>query len=291
MRTFLRLLRAEQWYKNFVIFLPLFFAGKFLEPSLAAATLLGFVVLCLTSSSSYILNDVHDRDKDRRHPEKKTRPIAAGRVSPKTAGAIAAILLAVSLATGMVLSPRFAIFPVALFLSTLAYTFYLKSKALIDVHVIAVNYLLRSVSGAVLIDVPVTPWLILSVFFLALFLALGKRRSELALLGEDAAESRVSFSVYTKDLLDHYIVVVMATLLFSYSLYTFFAYDDNYYMMATIPFASFMLFRYTHLIFSGDPVARKTHYVFADHHMMVAFVLWLVTSFAVVYHSLFAGLP
>ncbi|MFH1721135.1 MAG: UbiA prenyltransferase family protein [Candidatus Altiarchaeota archaeon] len=290
MPRILRLIRAEQWYKNTVIFLALFFSAKFLYPDLFFRTVAGFFILCLTSSATYILNDIMDREKDKEHPEKKNRPIAAGVVSIRGAAITAVVILAFALVLGFMLSPKFVIFPIALFLSTLAYTLYLKNKAIIDVHVIAVNYLLRSISGAVLIDVPVTPWLIISVFFMALFLALGKRRSELLLLGESAGDSRKTFKIYNVELLNLYVVVVMATLLFSYTFYTFFAYLDEPYMLLTIPFASFILFRYMYFIFSGHIIARNTHYIFGDRQMMVALFLWITTSFLVVYRDFLRGI-
>jgi len=277
MHKYLRLLRVEQWYKNTIIFIPLIFTGQLFKIPAFFLILKGFILLSLTSSSCYIINDIVDREKDLHHPEKKTRPVASGEISVKRAFKISMLLLSLTLIFGFILSKTFFILQVILTLSLLAYTFYLKTKALIDIHVIAFNYLVRAIAGAVLLHVPVSPWLITSIFFLALYLAVGKRRAELMLLKDKAVENRATYKVYTPHLLDILSTVIATTLLFSYILYTFMAHKGKVpYLMLTIPFASFMLFRYLYFISSGHIVARKTHYIFKDRQMMIALAIWFI---------------
>ncbi|MDD5111685.1 MAG: UbiA prenyltransferase family protein [Candidatus Altiarchaeota archaeon] len=286
MLTLLRLLRAQQWYKNTVIFLALFFTKNLFTPDLLESSILGFISLCFMSSSYYIINDILDAREDRQHPEKKTRPIAAGTVGVGAAALLSLGLMAASLFIAFSLSAEFALFPIALLASSLAYNFWLRKVAIVDVHVIAFNFLLRAVSGAVLIDVYASPWLVTTVFFMALFLAVGKRRSDLSVL-KDALKHKDVYAVYNERLLDMMIVVITAVLLFTYSLYTFVVHEKPYpYMMLTIPFVSFIIFRYLYFISINHEVSRKTHLVFLDAQMLAGLLLWVAVSYAVMYYMI-----
>jgi len=280
MKKLASLFRVRQWYKNLVVFIPLFFSGGALNPALFFTTLLGFACLCMVSSSYYILNDIHDLAEDRAHPEKRRRAIASGEVSVAAGKLISLLLLAGALTLAYTLKPAFAAFVLALFASSTLYTLWLRSVAFVDVHVIAVNFLIRAVSGAALISVPASAWLIASVFFMALLLALAKRRSELALLGAAARRHKKVYRVYTIELLDSLILLVSAVLIFTYGLYTFVAYEHQA-MMLTIPFATFMTFRYLYFVHAGKPAARKTELIFSDTQMLAAFILWVASSLAI----------
>ncbi|MFH1403328.1 MAG: UbiA prenyltransferase family protein [Candidatus Altiarchaeota archaeon] len=282
MQRYLQMLRAHQWYKNLVIFLALFFTKNIFNHVLLYKTFLGFISLCFISSAYYILNDIKDRDADKKHPEKKTRPIASGRVSVSEGYAVSGLLFISSCVIGYNLSIPFMVFPVILFISSNAYNLGLKDIPFVDVHVIAVNFLIRAVSGAVLINVPTSPWLIMTVFFLALLLGISKRRSELSLLGDDAVKFKRVYEYYTQPLLDMFLVVVSSILLFAYSLYTFQVHNSGY-MMLTIPFASFIVFRYLYFASVNHRIARKTQYMFQDKQILIGFLLWILASFYVLY--------
>ena len=283
MLNVLRLLRVEQWYKNLVIFLALFFTKNLFNPNLLEVTVLGFVSLCFISSSYYIINDILDAREDREHPEKKKRPIAAGSFGKGPALLLSLALMAASLCIAFSLSANFALFPIALLVSSLLYNFWLRKVAIVDVHIIAFNFLLRAVSGAVLISVYTSPWLVTTVFFMALFFAVGKRRSDLSVL-KDALRHKDVYSVYNEKLLDMMIIVITAVLLFTYNLYTFAVHENPYpYMMLTIPFVSFMIFRYLYFISINHEIARKTHRVFLDGQMLAGLALWISVSFVVMY--------
>ncbi|MFH0861076.1 MAG: decaprenyl-phosphate phosphoribosyltransferase [Candidatus Altiarchaeota archaeon] len=281
MNQYLKLLRVQQWYKNLVIFLALFFTNNMLNTPLLLKTVYGFISLCMVSSSYYILNDIRDRQEDRNHPEKRKRPIASGEVGVGSAVVISLTLVAASLALAYSLSTVFALFPIALFLSSMAYTLKLKDIAFVDVHMIALNFLIRAVSGAVLIGVTASPWLITTVFFMALFLGVSKRKAEYHLLGKGAVNHKSVYNVYNEKLLNMLIMVITTTLLFNYSLYTFIVHEKPY-MMLTIPFATFMIFRYLYFVSTDHVAARKTEYLFKDMQMVLAFFLWMIVSFLII---------
>lgn len=277
-------MRVQQWYKNLVIFLALFYTNNLFNQDLLFKTLLGFISLCFVSSSYYIINDILDRNEDRTHREKSKRPIASGSVGIGAGLLVSIILLAASVTIAYSLSPDFLLFPMALFASSMLYNIWLRNVAIVDIHVIALNFLLRAVSGAVLINVVTSPWLITTVFFMALLLAIGKRSADLSALDKKTVNSRVVYKTYSKGLLDMMTIVIAAVLLFTYCLYTFVVHEKPYpYMMLTIPFVSFVIFRYLYFIASGHEIARKTHKIFLDSQMVVAILLWALTSLFVLY--------
>ncbi|MFH1126168.1 MAG: UbiA prenyltransferase family protein, partial [Candidatus Altiarchaeota archaeon] len=279
------LLRTNQWYKNLVIYLALFLTKGIFNWELLLKTTLGFASLCFISSSYYIINDILDLKEDRRHPEKKKRPIAAGEVENGTAFLISVIMMALSLALAYILSLKFMLFPIALMTSSMLYNLWSRKIAILDIHFIAFNFLLRAVSGTVLVDVYPTPWLIITIFFIALFLAVGKRKADLSVLDKGALKERKVYSVYDEKLLDMMIIAITAILMLTYNLYTFLAHNKPYpYMMLTIPVVSFVIFRYLYFISINDEIARDTHKVFRDKQMLVGFLLWIIISYIAVYH-------
>lgn len=284
MLTIVRLLRVEQWYKNLVIFLGLFFSKNFLNPELFLKTVVAFVSLCFVSSSYYIINDIIDSRRDKIHSEKSRRPIASGAVDVNTAVLISVVLAVASFAIGYVLSVEFMLFPIALFVSSMVYNLWLRNVAIVDIHVIAFNFLLRAVSGTVLLGVYTSPWLVAAIFFMALFLAIGKRKADLATLGGEAVNYRKVYRIYNEKLLNLMLIVITSLFLFTYILYTFLVHEEPYpYMMLTIPFVSFLTFRYLYFISIDHEVARKTHKLFLDKQMAAGLLMWIVTSIVVIY--------
>ncbi|VVB51102.1 Protoheme IX farnesyltransferase [uncultured archaeon] len=291
----LRFLRVQQWYKNFVIFLALLFTKNLFNPPLLITTAWGFFALCLVSSAYYILNDIWDLPEDRLHPEKKNRPLTSGQISMRTAWAASLLCALSGLLLAGWLSGLFFVFVALLLVSGVVYTLGIRNVAVLDIHVIAFNFLLRAVSGAILIDVAVSPWLVFSIFFVALFLAAGKRESDLRFLEEKSHDKNVLahlssakrkvYSVYTHPLLQSYVTLLAGVILFTYALYTFMEHNKPYpYMMATLPFVSFMVLRYLTFVFSGSPIARKTELVFTDKPMVTALVAWAASAYILLAH-------
>lgn len=276
-----RLLRPLQWYKNLLVVLPLIFSRNLLNPEAVFTTLIAFASLCAISSSSYILNDIADRSKDRLNPEKASRPLASGRVGIVTAVFLVLLLCFVGFGLAILLPSKFLFTVLALFALSQLYTIWLKHEVFADIIAVSVNFVLRSVSGAFVIDVVLSPWLIAGVFFLALFLIVGKRKSELSLLKENAFSHRKVLKEYTPEIISKLGVLSTAALVLSYSLYVFFGHF--HLLFITLPVALYAIFRYDSLISGGSVVARHPERVFTDVRMCFAMILWGALTIGVLY--------
>jgi 4-hydroxybenzoate polyprenyltransferase len=280
---FIKLIRPKQWYKNFLVFLPIIFVGKVFDLNLLLLTIIGFASLCAISSANYILNDIFDIKNDRLHPEKKTRPLAAGRISIWVAILFMLVLVAVSGYLAFNLAPMFRYSIIALFVLTQLYSLWFKKEMFADIVIIGVNFVIRAISGAFIINVTVSSWLIVGVFFFAMFLAAGKRHAELLFLGEKATAHRATLKQYTKELTSALMVLTTALLIIAYSLYSFFSEHKNLFI--TLPFAIYAIFRYFNLVYSGSPIARHPEKVFGDVRMIVAMLLWGLLTLYLMYFA------
>lgn len=279
--TYIQLFRVRQWYKNIVIFLPLLFSGMLLDYASALHTFLGFVSLCIASSAGYIINDIIDRKADRENPEKKNRPIAAGLVSVSHALIWASALLLLSLCLAFFISKLFLLAVLSLFILTLIYTLWLKNIVFADILLIATNFVIRAVSGVFIINFEISPWLILCIFFLSLFLSSGKRAAELSLLSSKASAHRKTLDYYSPNITQSLITISTTLLIISYSLYSFMS--KHPFMIYTLPFALFTIFRFLLLIYSGSPVARHPEYAFKIKSLVIGVLLWLISVILVLY--------
>jgi len=216
----IRSMRPEQWLKNGFVLAPIVFSGLVHDPVAWARSLAAVVAFCAASSAVYLINDVIDREADRAHPVKCRRPIASGEVSAGLAMVVAAVLVSFAIAVSTALSGWFPAVLIAYVTLVLLYSAVLKRAVFLDVLVVAAGFVLRVVGGAVAIDVPVSRWILLVAYLLALYLALGKRRSELALLGDEAGNHRVVLGHYTLPMVDQAISVVLGATVLAYALYT-----------------------------------------------------------------------
>jgi 4-hydroxybenzoate polyprenyltransferase len=242
-------MRIPQWYKNLLVFVPIFFAGEIFNLSFILQSLIGFVSLCLVSSSSYIINDILDRKKDKQNPEKKNRPIASGKILIQSALIFSIILFLSGILIALNTDYRFIILLLVLFSISQAYSLFLKNEAIVDVVLVSINFILRAVSGAVIINVEISKWLIVGIFFLALFLAISKRASEIKLLGSKNNHRKV-YRHYTKDMIHAMLIMSKTMLLISYLLFSLFSSHDLLFL--SIPIAIYPLFRFFYLIESGS---------------------------------------
>ncbi|HDD70735.1 MAG TPA: decaprenyl-phosphate phosphoribosyltransferase [Candidatus Woesearchaeota archaeon] len=277
----LNLLRVRQWYKNLLVYLPIIFSGNLFSLKLLALTTTGFIALCIISSSQYIINDIKDAQKDRLHPEKRHRPIAAGRISKLSAIIISLILLAIGIGVSFKLSAAFALAATSLFLISMIYTFWLKNIAIADVMAISTNFVLRAASGAFLIDVRISPWLILGIFFLAWFLVTGKRHAEVMFLGKKAEKIRKTLTIYTKDLTYGLMIISTTALAMCYALYSFFSEHDG--LLLTLPFALYTILRYFMHVLQGDDIARNPERAVTDKKLLLSAALWAAITFIIIY--------
>lgn len=276
-------LRPKQWTKNLLLFAGFLFTineGRTLADFGRAVA--AFALFCLISGSTYLINDLRDREADRLHPKKKNRPIASGRLSAMTAIAFAAIVIPLVLGIGWwFLGLPFGVCLLAYLIVTLTYSFALKHIVLVDVFALSTLFLLRAVAGSVAIRVQPSQWLLLCTFLLALFLALAKRRAELVALGGNTP-TRPILAEYSLVYLDQMITLVATTCIVSYLLYTFLSPTGvkHPWLMATAPFVLYGLFRYLYLSHrQGQGEAPET-ILLSDRPMQINLLLWLASVIA-----------
>jgi len=274
--SFLELMRPKDWYKNLVVFNAIFFSGKLFEVGLLMRVIISFVLLSLMSSVIYCINDLIDSERDKKHPEKRKRPIPSGRVSKLEAFIFATILFVISIYFSIELDYFFGMGIFMFFLIGLLYSFILKNIFLVDSITIGTNFFLRAALGAFVIDVAPSAWLMLGTFMIAIFLALVKRRGELDLLNKKAKEHRVVLVYYKKNIINHLIHFVLFTIFVSYLFYCSIA-KSNTLMILTIPLATYIIFRLYFLIFSKVKILTPGR-VLKDKSILIAsFILFILT--------------
>lgn len=264
-----------------LIFLPIIFSGNLFNLSFLIKTIIGFIALCFVSSSQYIINDIKDIEKDKAHPEKKYRQIASGKIGKFPAFLISLFLLVLSLSISYKLNWSFTITVISLFLISIVYTFLLKNIIIADVLTISINFVLRAASGAFLIGVSISSWLILGIFFLALFLVIGKRHAELLFLGKKAEKIRKTLTGYTKELTMALMIIATTLLVMCYALYSFFSIHKG--LIITIPFALYTIFKYFIFVLKGDKIARYPEKAITNLHLVLGSFLWTTTTFLIIY--------
>ncbi len=282
----LQTMRPRQWTKNTFVFVALIFDSKLFDLTSVLHTFYAFVLLCLMSSAVYIMNDLADIESDRQHPQKKNRPLPAGRLSPRVAAIAAFVFAAGSLAAGFIQDFQLGIILLIYLASQVAYTFRLKHVVLVDVFIVALGFVLRIAAGVAVIEVErFSPWLYIFGGFLALFLALGKRRHELVLLGDGAESHRAILKDYNLDLIDRLIGVVTTSAVVSYSLYTFLAegLPENHAMMLTVPVVLYIIFRYLFLIHVRHEGGAPEEILLRDRPMQAALFIGAALVFATLY--------
>jgi 4-hydroxybenzoate polyprenyltransferase len=274
-------MRPKQWIKNGFIFAGLVFSKSFFDLSLVLKTVYAFVLFSMVSGCVYIINDLMDKKADALHPRKSKRPIASGRLKTGAAVAACIIILVPSLFAAFLIEPKFFGILAGYLILVLAYSLGLKNVVILDVIIIAAGFVLRTIGGAAAINVLISPWLIACTTFLALFLALNKRKSELAVLSDDAPSHRANLKHYTKELIDSMLSVVTSTTIMSYALYTFTA-GKSYYMMFTIPFVLYGIFRYQLLASQSYRGESPEILILKDKPLLINILLWVAVSIFIV---------
>lgn len=278
-------MRPKQWTKNILVFSALIFSKNLFHFPLLLETTLVFVLFCLASGTVYLINDILDIEKDRLHPKKRKRPLPSGKIGIKTAISAAMVSGFGSIIASFLLNIQLGFVISAYILLILLYSLFFKKVVIIDVLTIAIGFVLRAVSGAVVIDVEISPWLLVCTFLLALFLALSKRRNELIIL-EDASHRDV-LSEYSPELLDQMISVVTATTVIAYALYTF---DERTYetfgtrnLIYTIPFVVYGIYRYLYLVHKRNLGGSPEIIFLTDRGMIADILLWIFSVGIIVY--------
>ncbi len=286
-RSILRSVRPAQWTKNLFVFAALIFAREFFTFPLLLKTAGAFLVFCLVSGSFYIFNDLRDREEDRAHPKKSQRPIARGEILPKEALTLFFVLATIGLATAFFLGRNFFLAVGIYFFLQVAYSLQLKQVVILDIFVIAMGFVIRVVAGGLVIAVPISSWLLICTTLLALLLSMGKRRHELTILEERAAEHRPILKEYSAYLLDQMIAVVTASTLIAYCLYTISEETVQKFgtsnLIWTAPFVLYGIFRYLYLVHLKGKGGSPEEIIIQDKPMLFNIVLWIGTVLLVLY--------
>ena len=298
--------RPRQWLKNLAIFAALVFSGDFFNPDKFIVTIYGFAVFSLVTSGSYIINDVLDSKSDLAHPFKKHRPIAGGKINPVLAFVVGILFLLLAIYLSANLSPFFMFAILSYMFLQLAYSLFLRSFMLLDVMTIASGFMLRVYAGAVLINAHVTVWFILTVASLALFLAIGKRKSERTLLsglGTHDMATRKILEHYPENLLDSLTVMFATATWFSYTMFTFLQpsisggpqvmilFSDllprtflaSKWLMATVPFVIYGVMRYLYVIYEKKEGESPERVLISDIPLLATVIIWGILVFVIIY--------
>ncbi|MGD9376261.1 MAG: decaprenyl-phosphate phosphoribosyltransferase [Anaerolineae bacterium] len=282
----LRTLRPRQWIKNALVFMALLFDQKLTVWPLLFRTTFAFILFCMISSTVYIINDLADLEKDKQHPKKKNRALPSGQLQPWFAILAAIGVLAVCLPLSFWLDPLFGLIILGYFLLQLAYSFFLKNVVIIDVMVLATGFVLRVAAGVVVAEAErFSPWLYVCTIFLALFLAIGKRRHEITLLTTAAESHRKILNEYSLEFLDSMTNLVTTATVISYSLYTFSAPNlpSNHLMMLTIAFVIYFVFRYQYLVHVKGEGGAPEMLLYTDLPLLLDVMLWGISIVLIMY--------
>lgn len=295
MMKYIQLIRPPQWIKNVFVLAALFFGMKLGDAAAVQKALLAFAAFCLASSAGYVFNDILDRKRDSLHPVKCKRPIASGAVTIQSAIILYMVLVTLVISLSVFLPIYFLITVLIYMAMVILYTLIFKQMILLDVIVIATLFVLRALAGAWAIDVEVSLWLVICTFMLCLFLGFGKRRCEIAMIGNasDSANHRKTLAGYTPELLNHLLSTTSAIAVITFLLYT----TDQTYPSAiphkaelayTLPLVVYGIFRYKMQIETGKATG-PTELIFQDPPFLASLLLWGLAVLAILYRH--AWLP
>lgn len=277
-------MRPRQWLKNGFVFAALIFARRYTDPEAVLHALAAFVIFSLLSGAVYLLNDLADVNEDRRHKGKCNRPIARGSLSSRWALTAAAVDGVIALTGAFIINFNLGLLAGGYLLLMVLYSWRLKRIVIVDTLVIAFGFIFRVTAGGVAISVPVSEWLLICTFFLALFLALCKRRYELILMGEEASGHRKILSEYSAVLLDQMIAVVTSSTVMAYGLYTLWPRTVEKVsprLYFTIPFVLYGIFRYLYLVHRKEGGGEPGRTLMADRSLLIAVLFWVAAVIAV----------
>src|SRR4030042_2566174 len=294
--------RPRQWIKNLVVFAAILFSKELFILSKFTPVFYTFLIFCAASSSMYLINDIADRNRDKLHFSKKDRPIAAGNLSVRTAAIVALFLASVALISSTFISPYLVPLIAIYLVIQLFYTFILKEIIILDVIAISFTFMLRIFAGSIVVLTPLSSWLIITTMMFALFLSVGKRRSEFTLLTkQQGGQHRKTLLFYPQQLLDGLVFMMATAILITYSLFTFNSPEiggNVFYasvlpqtlatsklLMATIPIVAYRAFRYLYLIFEESAGASPATILISDKPLFFTVFLWFFSVIFFLYAS------
>jgi 4-hydroxybenzoate polyprenyltransferase len=275
--------RPRQWVKNLACFAGLIFSHRLFQERAALRAALAFAGFCLAASAVYLLNDVCDRERDRLSPSKRRRPVASGLVPVSWALAASAVAAAAALGAGWALSPLCAAITAVYLASNVAYSIRLKHAVLLDVALIAFGFVLRVLHGVYAVEVKPTSWIVLCMFFLALFLGFAKRRGEMSRGGEDDPHRRPVLAKYRTPFLDTLLAMTATMAILCYSLYTVTGYQGNATLVVTVPLVTYGVTRYMLLVMVRGEGEAPEKILTSDRVLLGTAALWVLLCVAIIY--------
>ncbi len=284
--SFVKLIRPEQWIKNMFMFIPAFFAGVLFNYEVLLQVALGFVAFCCAASGIYIINDYRDIEADRNHPEKCTRPLAAGEIAPAQAITAMMLLLTVGLVISLWLNVWFFALLLVYISLNLGYSFGLKHISILDILIVASGFLLRTVAGGIVADVFISQWLVIMIFLLALFLALAKRRDDLIIGMQSGKLMRKSVQHYNLDFANACLTMLSGIIIVAYLMYTISGevthrLGDNLYFTSVFVIAGIM--RYLQIALVENKSGSPTKVLYADNFIRFTLLGWILSFFIIIY--------
>jgi decaprenyl-phosphate phosphoribosyltransferase len=296
--AYIKLLRPKDWAKNLFLFIPVFFAGEIRQFSLYPYLFLGFIAFSFVASSIYIINDYRDIEDDRKHPVKSKRPLASGAVSKNAAVVICILLLLAGFGISLLLDYKFLLVIGIYFLLNLGYSFGLKNIPILDIMIVAAGFVLRVKGGAVIADLPVSEWLNIMVFLLALFMAIGKRRDDVLIKLSSGTDMRKAIKGYNLEFLNVILALVCAVIIVAYFMYTMSpevkerianlegkkaGIGNAYRLYYTCLFVLAGIMRYLQIIFVQAASGSPTKILYKDKFIQATLVLWIASFYLIIY--------
>jgi len=284
---YLKLLRPKDWAKNCFLFIPLFFAGEIFDIDKLVKVCWGFIAFSFIASSIYIINDYRDIEDDRKHPVKKSRPLASGSVSKASALIICGLLIVAGFALAWWIREKFLFILAIYFLINVAYSLGLKTIPILDIFILAIGFVLRLKSGSVITLIPLSEWIVIMVFLLAVFMAVGKRRDDVLLKLNSGMDMRKSVKGYNLEFLNTLLALICSVIIVAYFMYTM---SDEvkqrlgtYRLYYTCLFVMAGIMRYLQIIFVSTDSGSPTKILYKDRFIQLTLLLWIASYIAIIY--------
>ena len=285
--AYLKLLRPKDWAKNLFLFIPLFFASQIFNLDKIIPVFYGFIAFCCIASSIYIINDYRDIEDDRKHPVKRNRPLASGAVKPTAALVICGILLIAGFSIAWFLRDKFVFVLGIYFLINLGYSLGLKAIPILDIMILAMGFVLRIKGGSVISYIALSEWIIIMVFLLAVFMAIGKRRDDVLLKMGSGVDMRKSIKGYNLEFLNVLLALVCAVIIVAYFMYTMSPEVTNrlgtYRLYYTCVFVIAGIMRYLQIVFVVADSGSPTKILYRDRFIQVTLLLWVASYISIIY--------
>ena len=286
--NYIHLLRPKHWIKNLFVFAALIFSLNLFNIVKSIASLQAFFAFCLASSFVYIINDIIDIEQDRKHPKKRNRPIASGKISIKNAAIISIICLITSMTLAYFINLNTLIVITVYVFVNIFYSIKIKNVVILDVMFISLGFILRMIAGATAIEVGFSNWILLTTLCISLFLGFGKRRGEMLLANNNTQKNtRFVLKLYSTQFLDYMIMSSITLTIISYALYTIdsevikrFGTDKLIY---TVPLVIYGIFRYLYVIFRSDSDGDPTEVILKDKSIISVVLLWILLIIGLIY--------